>query len=503
MRWANDGRMMVRKSFRLALAATTLTALVTMGGYAHAEEGTQMAATAPDAAAAHAAQTEATRAIAHAFLKTYFIDRDLGAYAKFAKPDFIQHNPGMADGVVAHRAYMDKVFAAPKPVPAPPPQAHVIDMILVDGDLFAAMHHSVNADDSARLFVDIWRVEDGKIAEHWDVIQEIPRGIPHDNGMACGIETYAEASIRPDSVDNPACGKPDPNSSRDQSLAYFQAYVDEVGKGDVISAIEKWFHPAYKQHSPIIADGKQGAIDYLMEEWGKKDAPRPVLGPQRIIAEGDLVLVHYMYRLEGVPGEEAHIDIFRFTDGKMSEHWDVKQKVPEHSANENGMWGKMPEEFYRDPTARAAPPPSKPQTAAERLAYAEDDPSPIAVVNRFNQMAFFDGKPVEAMRRYLADDFIERYPDFAKPDETGTDKEEAIAFFETRGWKEGEGNRSVVYKVIAQGDEVAVFHHMVRGEDDLGLAFVDIFRVENGLIVEHWAVGQPVSPKVSPRHSMF
>ncbi len=48
-----------------------------------------------------------------------------------------------------------------------------------------------------------------------------------------------------------------------------------------------------------------------------------------------------------------------------------------------------------------------------------------------------------------------------------------------------------------------VFHHVTMGPDDLGLAFVDIFRVEDGLIVEHWAVGQPVSEKVSPRHSMF
>lgn len=317
----------------LMLAASTIALAGSM-------DVAEAPASAAPADAARAAQTEETRKLAMAFLETYFVKRDLSAYAQFAKPDFIQHNPGMADGVAAHRAYMDRLFAAPKPSPAPPPQAHVIDMVLVDGDLFSAMHHAVNADGTGRLFVDLWRVEDGRIAEHWDVVQGMPldSAMPHRNGMGCGFQTYAAASARPDSVTGPACGMPDPRVMREESLSQYRAYVDEVAKGDVVSAIDKWFHPGYKQHSPVIADGKQGAIDYLLKEWGKPDAPKPILGPQRIVAEGDLVLVHYMYQLEGIPGEEAHVDVFRFTDGKISEHWDIKQEVPATSANANGMW---------------------------------------------------------------------------------------------------------------------------------------------------------------------
>lgn len=293
-----------------------------------------------DQAAAETArgeQTEVTRKIATAFLNRLFIEGDPGAYAEFATPDFIQHNPGITDGVAAQRAYMDGLLAAGAAGGKP---AGVIDMVLVDGDLFAAMHHTVSPDGTGRITVDLWRVENGRIAEHWDVIQDMPldSAMPHRNGMGCGLQTYAEASARANSVEGPACGVPDPNVPRAASLANYQAYVDEVGKGDVLGAIEKWFHPAYRQHSPVIADGKQGAIDYLMAEWGDPDAPRPILGEQRVIAEGDLVLIHYMYALEGIPGEEAHIDIFRFTDGKISEHWDVKQKVPENPANSNGMW---------------------------------------------------------------------------------------------------------------------------------------------------------------------
>jgi len=324
--------------FILSAQASLLAAgALTLGGCAATGQAPPPAeAAAPDPG--HQARTEATRTVAMAFLDRYFIQHDFGAYAAFARPDFIQHNPNIANGVAGHRAYFDRLRAAPKPDPAPPPQAHVIDMVLVDGDLFAVMHHGVNADGKARLFVDLWRVEDSKIVEHWDVIQDIPATMPHGNGMACGIETYAAAIARPDSVEQPACGRPDPRVTREDSLRQYRDYVVEVGQGDVLGAIERWFHPAYRQHSPIIADGKQGAIDYLKAEWGRPDAPMPVLGPQRIVADGDYVLVHYLYSVPGVEGQEAHIDIFRFTDGKISEHWDVKQPVPATSANGNGMW---------------------------------------------------------------------------------------------------------------------------------------------------------------------
>jgi len=148
------------------------------------------------------------------------------------------------------------------------------------------------------------------------------------------------------------------------------------------------------------------------------------------------------------------------------------------------------------------PPSNPPQTEAQRKAFAPGDKSPAAIVNAFNQMAFFDHDPVRAMKKYLADDFIERYPDFANG-EAGTDKEATIRFFETRGWKKGEEMRDVIYQVITDKDRAVVFHHTTRGPGDRGTAWVDIFRVKNGLIVEHWGVGQPVSAKVSPRHSMF
>ena len=286
----------------------------------------------------HTRQTAATRELARKFLTMAFIDKQFRqAFDTYVAPDFIQHNPHIADGWEGHRAFFGRMAETRGDAAD---WSHVTDMVLADGDLFAVMHHVFRSpDDHGQIVVDLWRVADGRMVEHWDVIQQMPRSMPHGNGMGSAVANDpASAKAYRDSVEEPACGRPDPNVDRADTLANYHAYVDEVAKGDVLAAIEQWFHPAYRQHSPIIADGKQGAIDYLMEEWGRPDAPKPILGPQRIVAEGDLVLVHYLYRLEGIPGEEAHIDIFRFTGGKISEHWDVKQKVPHTSANANGMW---------------------------------------------------------------------------------------------------------------------------------------------------------------------
>ena len=59
---------------------------------------------------------------------------------------------------------------------------------------------------------------------------------------------------------------------------------------------------------------------------------------KRIFADGDYVIVHvHAVREPGTRGN-AIIDIFRLEDGKVVEHWDVIQPIPEKSANDNGMF---------------------------------------------------------------------------------------------------------------------------------------------------------------------
>lgn len=107
-----------------------------------------------------------------------------------------------------------------------------------------------------------------------------------------------------------------------------------VNQGN-IDAASVHFGESYTQHNPNIADGVQGFREYLQQ---LRQAFPLVQGEvKRIFADGDFVIVHMHARREPEEAGLAIVDFFRLAEGKLVEHWEVRQPIVESNLHANAM----------------------------------------------------------------------------------------------------------------------------------------------------------------------
>jgi predicted SnoaL-like aldol condensation-catalyzing enzyme len=108
-----------------------------------------------------------------------------------------------------------------------------------------------------------------------------------------------------------------------------------INKKD-FAAASKHLGPRYIQHNPTAPDGAEGLKGFI--EFLRAKFPESRSEVKRVFADGDYVILHvHSVREPGTRGR-AIVDIFRLENGKVVEHWDVIQDIPEKAANANGMF---------------------------------------------------------------------------------------------------------------------------------------------------------------------
>jgi len=122
-------------------------------------------------------------------------------------------------------------------------------------------------------------------------------------------------------------------TNKDTVKAFYETAFNDHKPAE---AVEKYVGGSYRQHNPMAADGSLAFIDFV--SGYAKANPGLKVDIKRMIAEGDLVVAHVHIKTSEKDRGLAAIDIFRLENGKVVEHWDVVQPVPEKSANTNTMF---------------------------------------------------------------------------------------------------------------------------------------------------------------------
>jgi len=138
--------------------------------------------------------------------------------------------------------------------------------------------------------------------------------------LASGL--WAEAT-----EENPA-----EEANKQTVIAFYDAAINDKD----FEAASAYLGDKYIQHNPLAADGPEGLKAFI--DWAKVNAAGFKVEFKRVLADGDFVVVH-AHATNGTDDRgSAVMDIFRLENGKVVEHWDVIQPIPEQAMNDNTMF---------------------------------------------------------------------------------------------------------------------------------------------------------------------
>lgn len=243
----------------------------------------------------------------------FFKDFDASGMKQYFREDYIQHNPHVPTGLAPALGFL--------PVLKDAELTYKTHRLLEDGD-FIIMH---NTYDNAESFgakevvtFDVWRMQDGQVAEHWDAVAPVVKDTASGRSQVDGPTLVTDV---------------DKTASNKQLVANF---MDDILLGKAPEKITNYISTIqYDQHNAMVKDGLDGLTDALTY-LASQDNMFEYHQVHRILGEGNFVLAQSEGRWNGKA--QAFYDLFRIQDGKIVEHWDVIQEIPDDMAHDNGMF---------------------------------------------------------------------------------------------------------------------------------------------------------------------
>ncbi|WP_375280111.1 nuclear transport factor 2 family protein [Pseudooctadecabacter sp.] len=221
-----------------------------------------------------------------------------------------------------------------------------------------------------------------------------------------------------------------------------------------IDAVDDYFADPYIQHNPSAGSGVAALKGLLGALPADADGS---FDPIRIIAEDDLVVTHYVYENFG-PVPLVAFDVFRIDNGKIVEHWD-----------------------NMSPLAAAPNPSGRTQIDGETTVTDLDKTAQNkALVEDFINRVLINGEEVDFTTYIDPQMYLQHNTD------AGDGLEGLGAFLQYLGENDIAFYYTNLEIVVAEGNFVFAASEGVFG--DQPTAYFDLFRLEDGRIVEHWDV---------------
>lgn len=240
-------------------------------------------------------------------------------------------------------------------------------------------------------------------------------------------------------------------------------YIEAIRDGNAKEAIGKYSGARYTQHSTPVKDGQDGFIEFF-EEFKVRNPVRDIQ-IVRGFEDGPYVFLHVVQSLNNGEFRYVTADIFDTDDdGKLIEHWDIIAEVVDETVSGHSQFDGKTEPIDLDKTEQNK-----------------------TLVRGFLTDVLAGGQMDKLTDYVSTETYIQHNPEVG-------DGLAGLGAYVAKLAEQGlEMAYEEIHKVIGSGNFVASLSKMNLGET--GMAVIDLFRVEDGKIVEHWDVMEEITPE--------